>query len=145
MKIIELRSNGTKRVATKNEKPSMTDPQYGKECDVNYIIERAKKTGQIAHIAQLQGKFADVSKIDSLHDSLIQVQHAQEIFKKLPLNIQRRFDYNMKDLLMFLDNPSNRKEAEELGLIPVVKKPYNPNNPEKTKIEIKEPTQTKSE
>lgn len=118
MKEISYRPNGSKRVRTINSKPSLTDQQYKDDCDVNTIIERGKKTGQVNHIAKIQGQFADVSEISDLHSSMIKMQHATEAFNKLPLKIKRRFDYDMKQLLSFLDNPQNRNEAIELGIIP---------------------------
>lgn len=117
MKEIYVRENGTKGVRTVNDKPSMTDQQYKDDCDVNTIIERAKRSGQVSHLAKLQGQFADVSEIDDLHSGMIKLQHAQEAFAKLPLAVKRRFGYDMRSLLEFMDDPSNLEEAAKLGLV----------------------------
>ena len=117
MKVIELRENGSKRVYTKNDLPSMTDQSMKDEVDVNYIIEKARKTGQIPHIAKIQGQFADVSDLTDLHDSMIRVQHAKHEFSKLPLQVQKRFGYDIRELVEFLGDPSNYEEAKKLGLV----------------------------
>lgn len=116
MKLIEIRANGTKRVATKNDEPSKTDQSFKDEVNVNNIISKFNKTGQISHLAKKQGIYADLSEIQDLLTSRIQVQKAQEAFDSLPAEIRRRFGNSPVELVNFLQDPANDQEAVKLGL-----------------------------
>jgi len=116
MKIIEKRPNGTKRVATLNEQPSMTDQSFKDEVNVNNIINKFNRTGQISHLAKKSGMYADLSTIEDLHSSLTQVVQAQEAFDSLPAELRRRFGNSPVEMVNFLQDPSNDQEAVKLGL-----------------------------
>lgn len=118
MKIIEIRANGTKRVATVNTEPAKTDPSYLKETDVNHIIQKFTKTGQITHITRKKGSFADVSNATDLLTALQTIQHSKNMWSQLPEKIQDRFGTPQK-LLKFLNNPDNMEEAAKLGLLTI--------------------------
>ena len=49
MKVIEKRKNGSIRVYTVNNEPSMTDQQFKDDCDVNSIVNKFTKTGHLTH------------------------------------------------------------------------------------------------
>lgn len=116
MKIIEKRANGTTRVYTKNDEPSLTDQSWAKDCDVNNIIAKYIKTGQISHLAKHQGQYADVSAIPDLQSALDQVTKAQQAFDDLPSNLRKRFGNSPVEMVNFLSDPKNDQEAISLGL-----------------------------
>lgn len=101
---------------TKNTLPSKTDQSFKNDCDVNFIMSRFLKTGQVTHLAKRQGVYADVSEIKDLHESMIQVTQAQEAFNMLPAHLRERFQNSPVEMLRFLQNPKNDSEAIELGL-----------------------------
>lgn len=117
-KEIILRKNGSKRVRTINLTPSKTDQQYKEDCDTNTIINKFRKTGQITHLAQRQGSFADVSQIPDLLPSLEKLQEAADHFQTLPSKIRTKFNNSIENLVQFLHNPDNTTEAINMGLIP---------------------------
>ena len=47
------------KFATPTEGESMTQQQFQAECDVNNILAKYKKTGQISHLAKHNGNFGD--------------------------------------------------------------------------------------
>lgn len=114
--IITLRPNGSKRIQTVNTEPSKTQQQFAKECDVNEIIRKYIKTGQISHLAKNQGVYADVSEIPDLHSAMMQVSQAQQAFDSLPAELRKRFGNSPVAMVEFLSNPMNDDEAIELGL-----------------------------
>lgn len=116
MKIIEIRANGTKRVYTKNEEPSKTDKSWKKDCDVNEIVRRFNKTGQITHLRNTQGVYADVSEITDLKTALETVQNAQNAFDSLPAELRKKFDNDPQKMIEYLQDPKNNDEAYKLGL-----------------------------
>ncbi|QXP44236.1 MAG: internal scaffolding protein [Arizlama microvirus] len=122
MKIITKRPNGTIRVCTENKEPDKTDQSFAKMVNVNEIVAKFKKTGQITHLAKNAGKYADVSNITDLHESLIKVQEAQNTFLTLPAYIRKQFNNNPQEMIAFLQDPKNDEQAVQMGL-----KTLNPN------------------
>lgn len=116
MKKIEIRKNGSKRVYTVNTEPSKTDQSFKNEADVNNIMARYRKTGQITHLAKHQGSYADVSEIPDLSQALDQVTKAQQAFDALPSELRARFGNSPVNMIEFLQNDNNIDEAIKLGL-----------------------------
>lgn len=112
-----IRKNGTKRVTTFNHEPSMTDQQFAEDCDVNNIIDRFMKTGQINHLSSQQGVYADVSEIPDLQGATIIVQEANNLFNELPSDIREKFKNNPIEMMEWLSEPKNTEEAVKLGLM----------------------------
>lgn len=117
-KVILRKSGLGKRVATYNYEPSKTDQQYKDDCDANSIIAKFHKTGSITHLAKVQGTYADVSEIPDLDVALQQVNEAKEMFMGLPSDLRAKFYNDPKIMLQYLQDPKNREEAVQLGLLP---------------------------
>lgn len=97
--------------------PTMAKQSFKDECDVNKIMERFEKTGLISHVNKYQGDYGDAVGIQDYHASMNQVIAAQEAFDSLPSKIRARFGNNPGDFLNFMENPENKDEAIQLGLI----------------------------
>lgn len=95
----------------------ITEQGHQKECDVNNIIKKYDTTGIISHVNNIQAIYADVSEIE-FRSSLAKMEEIKGKFMQLPSELRKRFDHEPEKLLGFLDNPNNRNEAVELGLIP---------------------------
>jgi len=117
-KIIERRPNGTKRVATApSEEPSLTQQQFAKDCDVNLIIAKYKKTGSVTHIRNgSQGVYADLADMPSYQEALQHIINAQQAFGDLPAQTRARFANDPQQLIDFLKDPQNVEESIKLGL-----------------------------
>lgn len=130
-KKVIIRKNGSKRVQTINEDPSMTDAQYTEDTDVNDIMRRYQKTGLITHVSQKQGIYADVSEVPDLLQANEISRQTMEHFMRLPSDVRLKFNNNPEEMVTFLRNPQNIEEARTLGLIKpktVVQKNDNPND-----------------
>lgn len=112
---ITKRKNGSIRMQTLNDKPSVTDQSFTDDCDVNKILKRFMKTGQ--QLPPITGQYADVSEVPNLDTALSQLNQAQSLFDALPAEIRRRFGNSPVELVNFLQNPLNREEGEKLGLL----------------------------
>lgn len=123
MKKIEIRPNGTTRVVTLNDEPSLTDQQWAKDCDVNHILAQFTKTGR--SIPPLTGQYADLSTAPEYMEALNTIINAESAFNSLPARTRARFDNDPAQLLSFLEDPSNRDEAIQLNLIPKNSQPTN--------------------
>lgn len=118
MKIIEQKkSYGKKRirVATENFQPSMTQQAFAEDCDVNIILDRYMKTGELPK--PRQGVYADVSEVPDLTQAIQIVQQAQSAFDSLPSKVRYEFNNDPAQLLNFISDSRNKEKAIELGLI----------------------------
>ena len=94
-----------------------TQQQFKDECDINRIMAQFIKTGLFTHVNNGQPQFGYATS-KSFHESLELVRQAQEDFDALPSIIRKRVGHSPQGLLEFLEDPSNEKEARELGLLP---------------------------
>lgn len=110
---------------------SPTDQSFKDDADINVIMARAER-GQMPDpmvIGNRVGDYLDVydAPRDYLEARLI-VSDAEARFSELPAKVRSRFANDPFELLSFIADPANRKEAEDLGLVkardePVVSEP----------------------
>lgn len=93
-----------------------TEQNHKKECDINLILKKYDKTGLIQHLQKFEGKFGDLTGMDfkTMQDT---IADAKTNFNLLPAEVRSRFENNPAKLLEFMENPQNREEGIELGLI----------------------------
>lgn len=116
MKVITKRPDGSIRVSTVNNEVSMTDQSYKDDCDVNVIIDRYLKTGQISHLAKYRGQYADVSQITDLQGAMDTVKKAGEAFMSLPAQLRKKLNNDPQEFIKYMQDPKNLEESIELGL-----------------------------
>lgn len=123
MKEYELRKNGTRRIATKNEEVSKTDPSHKDDVCVNNIMKRYANTGIITHLNKNDGTYADVSEVPNLSEAMQHIVQANMTFRALPANVRRKFNNQPVEYLKWLEDPANDAEAIQLGLRVAPEKP----------------------
>lgn len=111
------RSNGTLRVISANNQPSMTIQSEKDFCDINKIVSRFKTTGLMTNLAKGLPQQGDFTQVTDYHSALNQVIAAQDAFMALPAAVRKRFANDPGQLLSFVEDPQNRAEAIQLGLI----------------------------
>jgi len=117
MKKILVRPDGSKKVITSFQNAiGRTDQSFKKDCDVNEIMRKFIKTGQINHLKTNQGVYADVSEFGDLTDSVLRIQKAKEAFEALPASLRKTLGNQLLNLIDYLQDPSNDEEAIKLGL-----------------------------
>ncbi len=94
-----------------------TKQQFLKECDINRIVNSAKKTGVFDHLSKHNAVYADVLAID-FQESLNTVMAAQDAFDNLPSEVRNRFENNPSLFLDFAQNPQSQDEMVKMGLLP---------------------------
>lgn len=117
MQKITTRPNGTIRVQTINEEPSMAQQQFADECDINNIMAKYQKTGEFTHATNKQGVYADFTNITDYRAMVDTVMYAREAFALLPAQVRARFRNDPAQLLEFIQNDKNYDEAVKLGLL----------------------------
>lgn len=145
MKKVDTRENGSKRVYTENKLPSKTDQQWKDDVDVNHIMDRYLKNGEIplfAKRANVTGQYADVSNIPDLLGAYQQVEAAETALSQLPAKIRKRFQNDPQEMLSFLKDPKNLEESYELGFRerPAKETPKTETKAPETKTETKTTT-----
>lgn len=100
------------------ESPSLTEQQFKDECDINSIIARYKVTGVLGDpMDNREPVYVDCSSIPDLLTAQNFIIRANDDFMSLPSSIRKRFDNSPLSMLQFLQDPNNREEAIQLGLI----------------------------
>lgn len=95
---------------------SMTEQSHAKECDMNHILRKYKKTGLVDHFARYQGNYTDVTGAVDFKTALDIVHAGQDAFDSLPSDIRSRFKNDPSSFLDFVSNPDNAQEMFDLGL-----------------------------
>lgn len=100
-----------------NPVPDYTTEQAHKDtCNVNKIIQKYDRNGLISHVSKFEGQFGDVSGLEFRQAQNL-ILDANASFNALPSEIRNRFRNDPQQLLSFMDDPSNRQEAIDLGMI----------------------------
>lgn len=95
--------------------PSLTKQSFTKECDINIIVKRFAKSGNIAHVNRRQPVYEDFSNAGSYMDALNAVNQAEERFMGLPAKLRARVNNDPTQLIDFVENEENWPELEEEG------------------------------
>lgn len=98
-------------------KPSRVQKQFQQETDINAIMAKYQKTGEITHLTNKIARYADVSfqaDYQTIQNAKIEVDNN---FAMLPSKLRERFNNNPANLLGFLSVNENLEEAISLGLI----------------------------
>jgi phage internal scaffolding protein len=106
------------RVQLKCNDSSRTKQHFQKECDINTIMTKYNKTGLISHVAKHQGSYDDLPNQQDYHESILEIQAANDSFNSLPSDVRNFFENDAGQFLDFVQNPNNTDEMRELGLIP---------------------------
>lgn len=109
--------NGRRRCVQTFDKPSRTRQTEKDSSDINNIMRKYEKTGQLDQLRSKNPSYGDFSSIPDYQEGLNTVLRAQSQFNSLPARIRRRFDNDPKRLLAFVADPANREEMVTLGLI----------------------------
>jgi phage internal scaffolding protein len=96
--------------------PSLAQQHMKDECDINVIVERFGVTGELPN-SPIPPQYGDFSGVTDYHTAINAVKASEEAFMALPAKIRAKFDHDPNALLQFLNDPINRNEAIEIGLI----------------------------
>lgn len=103
------------RLVDFSESPSLVQPQFAKDCDINVALARIA-AGDTSMLKQT-GMFYDASNAPAdLQALLHSVISAQESWESLPDAVRSRFA-NPQSMMDFLADDKNRDEAVRLGLV----------------------------
>lgn len=94
----------------------MTEQAHKNAVNINQIVAKYKKTGFLNRRSGTP-KFGDFTNIGEFQDLRQRMINAENDFMSLPAYIRKRFNNDPGELIEFLNNPENRSECVEMGLI----------------------------
>jgi phage internal scaffolding protein len=121
------------------EEPTRAQQHHKDECDINLILERFGKTGQLP-VSAISAQYGDFSGVHDYHTALNTLIAAESEFDALPAKLRAMFANEPANLIEFLNDENNRDKAIELGLL---NKPFTSSFNEPA--EVKEPVTGASE
>nr|QJB19814.1 MAG: internal scaffolding protein [Microvirus sp.] len=95
---------------------SLVEQHHANECNINTIVAKARRGVPMPFVKEA-GLYGDFTKITDFASARNQIIAAEQAFMALPAALRARFKHDPANLLAFLDDESNRKEAESLGLV----------------------------
>lgn len=110
------RENGSIQVQSVPVGETMTQQQFKEDCDVNVILKRILKTGEMPSFQSRTGYYGDFTEMPDYQGAMDTVIKAQNLFLELPHEVRTKFQNNPQELIDFLKNPDNDQEAVKLGL-----------------------------
>lgn len=96
--------------------PGLTDGSQAADADINTIMRRFEKTGQLPAMIQRNAAYGDFSTAPDYQTALNTVLHAQEQFSSLDAHVRKRFGNDPAQFLEFATNPKNAEEMVSMGL-----------------------------
>lgn len=102
--------------------PTLAQQQFREECDINTIMDRFGRTGEVIAPVRLP-QYGDFDGINDYHSAVNAIVAAQQSFAELPAKVRARFANDPAQFVEFCLDDSNRDEAVRLGLVEAVLKP----------------------
>lgn len=96
--------------------PSLTQQQFKEESDINTIVERFGLTGELPNNVRAP-MYADFVEAIDFHSAMNAIRQAEESFMAMPADVRARFGNDPGRFVDFVNDDSNRAEAEKLGLV----------------------------
>lgn len=96
--------------------PSRTKQSFKGDCDINTIIKRYLRTGQIDFAARHEPRYGDCTGYD-FQKAMLTVANANSMFQDLPAAVRAKFANDPGKFLDFVQDEKNVDEARKLGLM----------------------------
>lgn len=104
--------------ALKCEGPGLTQQQFKEECDINTIVDRFLKAGEMPPTIPFPQQDEFMEAFD-FQTSMNVLRRAEESFMELPAKTRARFDNNPQKFMEFMHDPNNAPEWERLKLVTI--------------------------
>lgn len=108
--------------------PSLAKQSMKAECDINVIMGRYMRSGQIDHFGKYAGEYGVASSL-SFQESMNIVVKAEAMFADLPSAVRKRFGNSPAAFLEFVGDEANLPELRKMGLAAPLPEPEAPPAP----------------
>lgn len=110
-----LKEERSKSYATINNEPSMTEQAPAADADINIIMQKYSKTGQMPRLIG-EPMYGDFTATITYGDAVLAVRAAEESFLQIPAKVRAQFGNDPGEFIKFATNPENAEELRKLGL-----------------------------
>jgi len=97
-------------------KPTRTKQSFKDDCDINVIMSRFEKTGQLPPEHQREANYGFASA-DTFQDAMFITTTAQQMFDELPSAVRKRFGHDTAAFLEFATDDKNKDDLADMGLL----------------------------
>lgn len=108
------------------DEPKLTQQSAKDECDINQIVERARRGADLSAMVRTGAMYGDFSSLPDLKSALLIVRQAESLFGAMDAHVRKRFGNDPVNMIEFLKDDRNRDEAIALGLVKDPKVPAAP-------------------
>lgn len=115
-KLYSFRHPHAKRRQTDVDGKSLTQSEFAKELDINYLVEKHVRSGQPFPVAT-QDQFADVSDVMTFQQAQDAIVRARNAWMGIPAKTRRFFGDNINQFLEALKDPSQADDLVRLGVL----------------------------
>lgn len=105
---------------------SQVQQHLAAETDINNIMAKYAKTGELRHISPMMGEYGDFSDAPDYQTALNRIMDAENLFMELPARVRDRFGNDPAQFVVFATDGKNIDELRSLGLAPEAPKPPEP-------------------
>lgn len=98
------------------ENSRWTKQSFKEECDINTIMGRYMRTGELPMLNVSYPQYLDCSGMD-FENHMQFISGAQSMFNELPSDIRNRFKNDPAAFLDFCSDENNRPQLAEMGLL----------------------------
>lgn len=98
-------------------KERRTKSEFLKDCDINLIMAKYKKTGILPSSARsAAARYGDFSQVPTFAEMQDKINAAQEVFAALPAKVRKQFDNDPSQFLQAAETAEGRELMKQLGL-----------------------------
>lgn len=94
-----------------------TKSEFAKDCDINLIMARYKKTGILPESARnAAARYGDFSQVPTFAEMQEKISLAHELFMALPASVRKQFSNDPAEFLAAADTEEGQELMVKLGL-----------------------------
>lgn len=125
---LEIRAFGWRKSVKQEigEDPGMVQQHLAEDTDINNIMRRYQKTGELRHVTGMAAEYGDFSNVPDYKTAMENIMAADDLFMELPAKLRDRFNNDPAQFIEFATDPSNQDELRKMGLAPEAPKPPEP-------------------
>lgn len=95
---------------------SMTQQQFAQECDINYIVKRAQRTGTIPVIPMQEMVFGTLDE-ETFKQRMDKMSEIKSYFECLPSDIRLHYQNSVNEFIAAMNTDEGLEEGRKLGII----------------------------
>jgi len=110
-------SNQARPKVTCTAEEGKTMQEFVKDCDINLIIAKYRKTGVLPEsVRRVAGQYGDFSQVPTFQEMQEKINLGMELFAALPAKVRKQFSNDPGEFLAAAETDEGRKLMVTLGL-----------------------------